>query len=86
MPIEYEDKLDGWIYGCDICQQTCPWNKKFSELTVANDFEPRAGLKNKKLIDWQKMSEEEYKKLFKKSAIKRTKYSGLMRNIKSNLD
>jgi len=84
LPIEYEDKLDGWIYGCDICQQTCPWNKKFSELTKSNEFEPRPGLENKKLIDWEKMSEEEYKKLFKNSAIKRAKYSGLMRNIKAN--
>ena len=45
----------------------------------------REGLKNKKLTDWENMSEKEYKKLFKKSAIKRTKYSGLMRNIKANL-
>ena len=85
LPIEYKDKLDGWIYGCDICQETCPWNKKFAEKTDSNDFKAREGIKDKKLIDWKNMSEEEYKKIFKKSAIKRTKYSGLMRNIKANL-
>ena len=85
LQIEYQDKLDGWIYGCDICQETCPWNKKFSQRTEAKEFEPREGIKNKKLIDWNNMSEDEYKQTFKKSAMKRTKYSGLMRNIKANL-
>ncbi len=85
LPDEYQDKLDGWIYGCDICQETCPWNKKFAEVTNADEFEPRDGVKNKSLKDWSNMSEEEYKKIFKKSAVKRTKYSGLMRNIKANL-
>ena len=85
LPDEYQDKLDGWIYGCDICQETCPWNKKFAEVTNVDGFEPRDGVKNKSLKDWSNMSEEEYKKIFKKSAVKRTKYSGLMRNIKANL-
>ncbi len=85
LPDEYQDKLDGWIYGCDICQETCPWNKKFAEVTNVDAFEPRDGVKNKSLKDWSNMSEEEYKKIFKKSAVKRTKYSGLMRNIKANL-
>ena len=86
LPIEYEDRLDDWIYGCDICQEVCPWNKKFSKETNEDSFKPRDDLKNRKLIDWEKMSIEEYKKLFKKSAVKRTKYSGLMRNIKANLN
>lgn len=85
LPDEYQDKLDGWIYGCDICQETCPWNKKFAEVTNVDGFKPRDGVKNKSLKDWSNMSEEEYKKIFKKSAVKRTKYSGLMRNIKANL-
>ena len=85
LPDEYQNKLDGWIYGCDICQETCPWNKKFAEVTNVDEFEPRDGVKNKSLKDWSNMSEEEYKKIFKKSAVKRTKYSGLMRNIKANL-
>ena len=85
LPDEYQDKLDGWIYGCDICQETCPWNKKFAEVTDSEEFKPRYGVKNKSLKDWSNMSEEEYKKIFKKSAVKRTKYSGLMRNIKANI-
>ncbi len=85
LPNEYQDKLDGWIYGCDICQETCPWNKKFSEISMEEDFKPREGVKDKQLVDWASLSEDEYKKIFKKSAVKRTKYSGLMRNIKANL-
>ena len=85
LPIEYKDQLDGWIYGCDICQEVCPWNIKFAQKTNSNEFEARVGIKNKKLTEWEKMSEEEYKKIFKKSAVKRTKYSGLIRNIKANL-
>ena len=84
LPSEYEDKLDGWIYGCDICQEVCPWNKKFSKMTNEDAFQRRANF-HRKISDWESLSEEEYKKIFKKSAIKRTKYSGLMRNIKANL-
>ena len=85
-PEGYKDMLGGWIYGCDICQEVCPWNKKFAKQTNEKSFQSRPGVKNKKISDWQNLSEEEYRKLFKGSAIKRTKYSGLMRNIKANLD
>ena len=54
--------------------------------TDEESFQARPGLKNTKIHDWKKLSEEDYRKLFKNSAIKRTKYSGLMRNIKANLD
>tara|TARA_B100001250_G_C19761736_1_gene772799 strand:+ start:694 stop:1617 length:924 start_codon:yes stop_codon:yes gene_type:complete len=85
LPDKYKDKLDGWIYGCDICQEVCPWNKKFSKETSEESFHPRSELKDKDINDWGKLSNDEYKKIFKNSAIKRTKYSGLMRNIKANL-
>ena len=52
---------------------------------MEEDFKPREGVKDKQLVDWANLSEDEYKKIFKKSAVKRTKYSGLMRNIKANL-
>ena len=85
LPDKYKNNLDGWIYGCDICQETCPWNKKFAEITNEDEFKPRDGVKDKSLVEWSNLSEAEYKKIFKKSAIKRTKYSGLKRNIKANL-
>ena len=84
-PTEYENQLDGWIYGCDICQETCPWNKKFSQKTNETVFKKRDSLKDKTIYEWKNLSEEDYKKIFKKSAVKRAKYSGLMRNIKANL-
>jgi len=85
LPDKYKNNLDGWIYGCDICQETCPWNKKFAEITNEEKFKPRDKVKDKSLVEWSNLSEEEYKKIFRKSAVKRTKYSGLKRNIKANL-
>ena len=85
LPPEYKDKLDGWIYGCDVCQEVCPWNKKFSKKTDEKTFQSRPKLKDKTIDNWKELSKEEYTKIFKNSAIKRTKYSGLMRNVKANL-
>jgi epoxyqueuosine reductase len=76
-----ENKLSGWIYGCDICQEVCPWNITFSQLSNENSFQPRDNLKNRKGNEWEKLTEEEFRILFKKSAVKRTKFSGLRRNI-----
>ena len=75
------DKLSGWIYGCDICQEVCPWNMKFSQKTNEICFQPRLNINNQSIAKWKTLSEDEYRKLFKGSAIKRTKYKGLMRNI-----
>ena len=84
LPEEYLEKLDNWIYGCDICQQVCPWNQKFSLITNDENFTIRKKIENKEKKDWENLSVEEYKKTFKKSAVKRTKYSGLKRNILAN--
>ena len=73
--------LNDWIFGCDICQEVCPWNIKFSELSNEENFFDRNILKDKEYDYWNNLSEEEFKKIFKKSAVKRTKYSGLKRNI-----
>ena len=81
-----DDKSDlhGWIYGCDVCQEVCPWNEKFSIKTDLDEFKPREEIANFKRDDWDNLSEEDFKKIFKGSAVKRTKYVGLKRNIGQN--
>ncbi len=77
-------ELHNWIYGCDICQEVCPWNEKFSQVTTQNYFYPKKEILYWTNEDWERIDEEGFRELFKGSAVKRTKYSGLSRNIKSN--
>ena len=74
-------ELHNWIYGCDICQEVCPWNEKFSQVTTQNYFYRKKEILYWTNEDWEKIDEEGFRKLFKGSAVKRTKYSGLSRNI-----
>ncbi len=79
IPNEFKDKFDDWLFGCDICQDVCPWNKKFSRQSFEKDFEP---IENKE-IELEKileMSLDDFKKRFETSPIKRAKSSGLKRN------
>ncbi len=82
---DFEEKnmidLNDWIFGCDICQEVCPWNIKFSEFSNEKDFFDRYSLKEKDYKFWENLTEEEFRKIFKNSPVKRTKYSGLKRNI-----
>ena len=80
-----QEDLDGWIYGCDICQEVCPWNEKFSKQTDKQEFQIREEILSFENIDWDNINEEDFRKIFKKSAAKRTKYSGLKRNIEKNI-
>ena len=73
--------LNNWIFGCDICQDVCPWNIKFSIESTEEDFNDIHSLKDKDYDYWVNLSKEEYRRIFKNSAVKRTKYSGLKRNI-----
>ena len=72
-------KFDQWIYGCDICQDVCPWNK-FQQPTEQHEFEPRIENINPLLHELQDISQEEFSKRFKDSPIKRTKREGIIRN------
>ena len=80
----HKDNLDGWIYGCDICQQVCPWNKKFSQEKDDDNFKIRKKIQNMNNEKWIELSKEDFDSIFKKSAVKRTKYVGLKRNIIAN--
>lgn len=80
IPNSFKGQMDNWMFGCDICQQVCPWNR-FSEKHNERAFEPHPDLLNLKKEDWQEITEEVFRDIFKKSAVKRTKFSGLKRNI-----
>lgn len=77
IPREFENQMDGWAFGCDICQDVCPWNR-FSLAHQTQAFNPHPELSEADLSD---LSKEAFNKLFKNSAIKRTKYSGWQRNV-----
>lgn len=80
LPKEMSDKMEEWMFGCDICQDVCPWNR-FSEPHNVLEFNPRPGLMDMKYEDWNEITHEVFSKYFSKSAVKRTKFSGLQRNI-----
>lgn len=81
LPQEFKGKMDSWMFGCDICQDVCPWNR-FSQQHNERYFEPHPDLLNMRKVDWEDLTKEVFNELFKKSAVKRTKYKGLKRNIK----
>lgn len=80
IPAEFKGKMDNWMFGCDICQDVCPWNK-FSVLHQEQAFNPQPDLLALSKKDWDEITEDVFQKLFKGSAVKRTKYEGLTRNI-----
>ncbi len=80
IPTQFSGKMENWAFGCDICQDVCPWNR-FSKAQDEARLKPHPELLDMELRDWYEMTEEVFRKLFKKSALKRTKYSGLKRNL-----
>lgn len=83
--IPVETPLDGWLFGCDVCQDVCPWNLKFARPTDERRFRPRDGNAAPALESWKEMSPEEFRERFDGSAIRRTRWSGLMRNVRELL-
>ena len=81
IPNQFKDKMDNWMFGCDICQDVCPWNR-FSTPHNEPLFHPKKELLEFTKRDWQEITEETFKKVFQKSAVKRTKFAGLQRNIR----
>jgi epoxyqueuosine reductase len=80
IPLEFKNKFENWIFGCDICQDVCPWNSKFSELTMNKKFFPLNGNDEIALSEVLNMNEDKFKKRFERSPVKRAKLSGLKRN------
>ncbi|MBC6426370.1 MAG: tRNA epoxyqueuosine(34) reductase QueG [Ekhidna sp.] len=80
IPQEFKDKMENWVFGCDICQDVCPWNR-FSTPHAESKFRPQ-GWEDLREGDWQEMTEEVFQRVFKKSAVKRTNFAGLIRNLK----
>ena len=81
LPGDVKGKFDDWMFGCDICQDVCPWNR-FSKPHNEPLFDPSPEILDFSKGDWEEITEEVFQKVFRKSAVKRTKYSGLTRNIR----
>lgn len=80
IPAHFKDKMEDWMFGCDICQDVCPWNR-FSAPNKQSRFQPNEALKNFKKGEWKELTQEIFSEIFRKSPVKRTKFAGLKRNI-----
>lgn len=81
IPSEVKGKFENWIFGCDICQDVCPWNS-FSKPTNESRFQPQTQLEDMTRNDWEEITDEVFKSLFRNSAVTRTRFEGLKRNIR----
>lgn len=80
IPDEVKDKFENWVFGCDICQDVCPWNR-FATPTTKSEFALKPALKEFTNSDWEEITEEVFKELFRRSALKRTGLDGLKKNV-----
>ncbi len=80
IPSEFKGKMENWAFGCDICQDVCPWNR-FSKPHQEPQFDPHPDLVGFSKADWEEITEDTFKRVFQKSAVNRTKFSGLKRNL-----
>jgi epoxyqueuosine reductase len=81
IPDEQKGKFDNWMFGCDVCQDVCPWNR-FSKPHTEQRFNPLPEILNLSTKEWQSLTEENFKKIFGKSPLKRSKFEGISRNLK----
>ena len=81
IPDEMKGKFDNWLFGCDTCQDVCPWNR-FSRPSTELAFTPIPAILNFRTADWEQLTEEAFKELFRHSAIRRSRYAGLRRNLR----
>ncbi|MEZ5002653.1 MAG: tRNA epoxyqueuosine(34) reductase QueG [Chitinophagales bacterium] len=80
IPNEYAGNFENWMFGCDICQDVCPWNR-FSQPHKEQQFEPNDKLLSFSKTEWEEITKDIFNEIFRKSPVKRTKYEGLKRNI-----
>ena len=80
IPTEFKGQFNDWMFGCDICQDVCPWNR-FSKAHSEPLFNPHPELLSMTKKDWEEITKDTFNKVFKKSAVKRTKFEGLNRNV-----
>ncbi|MDC0615531.1 tRNA epoxyqueuosine(34) reductase QueG [Schleiferiaceae bacterium] len=81
LPNAYQEKMEEWVYGCDVCQDVCPWNR-FSKPTTEPDFKIRDSVATKDWEEWEEVTHELWDEIMKGSAIRRTGYEGFKRNLK----
>jgi epoxyqueuosine reductase len=81
IPESFKGKMEDWMFGCDICQDVCPWNR-FSLPNKQEKFQPNAYLKDFKKENWKELNQDLFSEIFRKSPVKRAKFAGLERNIK----
>jgi epoxyqueuosine reductase len=80
IPPSMKNKFDDWAFGCDVCQEVCPWNR-FAKPHAENNFKPSPELEKMEKSEWKEITEEVFKKVFGNSAVKRAGYKGLKRNL-----
>ena len=80
IPSSFAGKMDNWVFGCDVCQDVCPWNR-FSKPHQEPAFTPSSDLQALAAQDWKELTEETFKKVFSGSAVNRTKFKGIKRNM-----
>jgi epoxyqueuosine reductase len=81
IPVSFQNKFNGWMFGCDICQDVCPWNR-FSKPHKHEAFEPNENMLSMNVNEWQEITEALFNNYFKNTALSRTGYTGMMRNLK----